>query len=339
MADVVKAMQPLPDSDIRAMANYLASLNADAAPDKADAQREAAIAASNAARTEAARISPRGERLFNGACASCHGDDKILSSLALNSNLHANTPDNLLQALWNGVEAPAILAQTTGREAPEVMSMPSFRQTLDQRQLEDLAAYVRARFAPDKPAWDDFAAAMQRVTRHRIEGFVVQQQSHLERPGEDIFRKPPHAFMPSAYWFWHSVPDEATCRAQLADFKAQGFGTVLIQARLAMPIADYLSPSFIAAYQCAIAIAAELGLKIGIYDDYNWISGHAGGRTVAEHDHLRERHLFWSAGSDREGTISGIRPPFVEGMGPDILAWQMRGAGSNGASGRSRQRS
>lgn len=153
----------------------------------------------------------------------------------------------------------------------------------------------------------------------------MQQQSHLERPGEDIFRKPPHAFMPSAYWFWHSVPDEATCRAQLADFKAQGFGTVLIQARLAMPIADYLSPSFIAAYQCAIAIAAELGLKTGIYDDYNWISGHAGGRTVAEHDHLRERHLFWSAGSDREGTISGIRPPFVEGMGPDILAWQYEG--------------
>jgi nicotinate dehydrogenase subunit B len=145
------------------MANYLASLNADATPDKAETQREAAIAATNAARIEAARISPRGERLFNGACASCHGDDKILSSLALNSNLHANTPDNLLQALLNGVEAPAILAQTTGREAPEVMSMPSFRQTLDQRQLKDLAAYVRARFAPDKPAWDDFAAAMQRV--------------------------------------------------------------------------------------------------------------------------------------------------------------------------------
>ncbi|SOC45282.1 hypothetical protein SAMN05892877_114120 [Rhizobium subbaraonis] len=150
----------------------------------------------------------------------------------------------------------------------------------------------------------------------------MQQQSHLERPGEDIFRKPPHAFMPSAYWFWHSVPDEATCRAQLADFKAQGFGTVLIQARLAMPVTDYLSAPFIAAYRCAIAIAAELGLKTGIYDDYNWISGHAGGRTVAGHDHLRERHLFWSAGSDRDGEISGIRPPFVDGMGPDIVAWQ-----------------
>lgn len=163
MADVVKAMQPLPDSDIRAMANYLASLNADAAPDKAEAQREAAIAASNAASTEAARISPRGERLFNGACASCHGEEKILSSLALNTNLHGASPDNLLQALLNGVEAPAILAQTTGREAPEVMSMPSFREAFDQQQLEDLAAYVRARFAPDKPAWDDFAAALQRV--------------------------------------------------------------------------------------------------------------------------------------------------------------------------------
>lgn len=163
MADVVKAMQPLPDSDIRAMARYLASLKGNFEPTEAEAQHEAAIAASNAAKVEAARISPRGERIFNGACASCHGDDKILSSLALNTNLHADIPDNLLQALMNGVEAPAILAETTGRGAPEVMSMPAFRDTLDDRQIEDLAAYIRARFAPNKATWNDVGAALQRI--------------------------------------------------------------------------------------------------------------------------------------------------------------------------------
>ncbi|MGO6853153.1 molybdopterin cofactor-binding domain-containing protein [Rhizobium beringeri] len=162
MAHVVEVMQPLPDSDIRAMATYLASLNE--APADSKAQSEAAIAASEAAKASAARISPKGERLFSGACATCHTGNTILSSLALNSNLHAVTPDNLIQAIMNGVEAPAILAQTTGRQAPEVMSMPAFRQTLNDGQIKDLADYLRARFAPDKPAWTETTKAMQRVT-------------------------------------------------------------------------------------------------------------------------------------------------------------------------------
>ncbi|TQX82722.1 MULTISPECIES: hypothetical protein, partial [unclassified Rhizobium] len=84
-------------------------------------------------------------------------------SLALNSNLHADTPNNVIQAILGGVEAPAILAATTGREAPEVMSMPSFRNTLDESQLKALTTYLRARFAPDKPAWNDASAAFQRA--------------------------------------------------------------------------------------------------------------------------------------------------------------------------------
>ncbi|NKL39001.1 molybdopterin-dependent oxidoreductase [Rhizobium leguminosarum bv. viciae] len=162
MAHVVEVMQPLPDSDIRAMATYLASLNEPPADSKA--QSEAALAASEAAKASAARISPKGERLFNGACATCHTGNTILSSLALNSNLHAATPDNIIQAILNGIEAPAILAQRTGRQAPEVMSMPAFRQTLNDGQIKDLADYLRARFAPDKPAWTETTKAMQRVT-------------------------------------------------------------------------------------------------------------------------------------------------------------------------------
>lgn len=162
MAHVIEVMQPLPDTDIRAMATYLASLNE--VPADTKTQRETAIAASEAAKVSAAQISPQGERLFNGACASCHTGNSILSSLALNTNLHTNTPDNLIQAILNGVEAPAILAETTGREVQEVMSMPAFGDTLSDGQIKDLAAYLRARFAPGKPAWTDMAGAIQRVT-------------------------------------------------------------------------------------------------------------------------------------------------------------------------------
>jgi hypothetical protein len=140
-----------------------------------------------------------------------------------------------------------------------------------------------------------------------------------------LFERPTAAFRPSAYWFWHSIPDEATCRTQLADFQAKGIGTILIQARLALPREQYLSPHYLSAYRQAADIAAQLGLKLGIYDDYNWISGHAGGRTVEGRDELRERHLFWSSSADRQGTISRIHPAFTLKMGADIIAWQYEG--------------
>ncbi|OBZ93491.1 carbohydrate-binding protein [Pararhizobium polonicum] len=145
---------------------------------------------------------------------------------------------------------------------------------------------------------------------------------HSQITNRALFENPTAAFRPSAYWFWHSIPDEATCRAQLADFRAKGIGTILIQARLSLPRENYLSPAYLAAYRLAAHIAGDLGLKLGIYDDYNWISGHAGGRTVDGCDALRERHMFWSSKSSSEGSITGIHPPFVETMGPDILRWQ-----------------
>jgi hypothetical protein len=150
------------------------------------------------------------------------------------------------------------------------------------------------------------------------------------RTGQDIdhrglFENPTAAFRPSAYWFWHSIPTQEVCHAQLGDFKAKGIGTILIQARLAMCLDVYLSPAYLDAYRVAADIAGKLGLKLGIYDDYNWISGHAGGRTVAGCEAVRERHLFWSSSAQAQGQISGIHPPFTKKMGSDIIEWQYEG--------------
>jgi hypothetical protein len=153
---------------------------------------------------------------------------------------------------------------------------------------------------------------------------LVNGGDSQDRAGESLalFRNPSHAFQPAAYWFWHRLPESDQIAAQLAEFAQAGFGTIMIQARLAFPRADYLSAQFMRAYRQAVEIAAGLGLKIGIYDDYNWISGHAGGRTVEGRDYLRERHLFWSSTPTPAGAISGIASPFIAAMGPDIARWQ-----------------
>jgi nicotinate dehydrogenase subunit B len=159
MRDVVKSLQPLPDEDIRAMAVYLS----DGVRVDADAARTTALDAARAAEAASALTEPSGARLFEGACSACHADGTPLASLALNTNLHSDRPDNLLQVILNGADAPAALARHASAEQLEVMSMPAFRQSFSDRQLSDLAAYLRARFAPGKAPWAGLKEAAERV--------------------------------------------------------------------------------------------------------------------------------------------------------------------------------
>lgn len=153
MASVVQSLGALPDEDIRAMATYLAGLSSRPAQAQVDQARDRAIAAAETAK-ETARLSfPEGARLFEGACSACHEGASPLASLALNSNLHSTRPDNLIQSVLHGVRAPANLVAEHGTNS-EVMSMPSFRDSLSDRQIANLANYMRARFAPGEAGWD-----------------------------------------------------------------------------------------------------------------------------------------------------------------------------------------
>jgi hypothetical protein len=64
-----------------------------------------------------------------------------------------------------------------------------------------------------------------------------------EQAAPDWFAVPQSRFRPAAYWFWHSLPSPDEMRAQLTDFRDKGYGTILIQARLALPRSIYLSPA------------------------------------------------------------------------------------------------
>jgi nicotinate dehydrogenase subunit B len=151
MADVVASLGPLPDSDIRAMAVYLASLAGDA-----PAPRPATAAA--------AAPPPGAATLFQGACASCHegGAGGELVPLGLVTAVHSAHPDNLIQAVLNGIPAAAERFPAPDPSAPPA-AMPAFRDSLTDRQVADIVAYTRARYAPDAPAWPGLEAAVARV--------------------------------------------------------------------------------------------------------------------------------------------------------------------------------
>ncbi|KQW34274.1 molybdopterin cofactor-binding domain-containing protein [Rhizobacter sp. Root404] len=154
MAPVVQQLGQLPEADVRAMATYLASLTAPGSDARDAAAR---IARSHA--PEALATGPA-QRLFTTACGACHHDGsgpQLLGQnlpLALNTNLHSDRPDNLLRVILEGIREPA---------TREIGFMPAFRDHLNDPQIAQLAAYMRQRFAPDKPAWPDLAATTTRL--------------------------------------------------------------------------------------------------------------------------------------------------------------------------------
>lgn len=155
MAPVIAELKELPDADIRAMATYLASLSAPL-PEVEATGRAMRIEAMTASANKPA-TSPIA-RLYEGACAACHESGRPVPlvnagpALGLSSKLHAATPTNLVNMLLEG-----------GQHG--IGSMPSFATALDDRQLVELAIYLRGRFAPEKPAWEGIEAAVARARR------------------------------------------------------------------------------------------------------------------------------------------------------------------------------
>ena len=154
MAPVVRELAALGDDDIRAMAVYLASFND---PIAMTAQRALSARLEDSTRLTIA-ASP-GARLYQGACAVCHevGGLPLFGSrpsLSLNTSLHSEAPDNLIQVILHGIAEPPF---------SRLGYMPAFKDSLNEDQLVELVSYLRRQFAPDKPAWSDVGSAISRI--------------------------------------------------------------------------------------------------------------------------------------------------------------------------------
>jgi nicotinate dehydrogenase subunit B len=161
MAPVVKELAGLPDPDIRAMAVYLSSFsNALERP----AQDSLAAKLEQATGTRAVLASAAGARLYEGACAVCHavGGPALFGSrpsLALNSNLHSASPNNLIQVILHGVAAPV---------SSDLGYMPAFKDSMNDDQLTELVTFLRRQFAPERPAWTGVRAAVGQARQQSL---------------------------------------------------------------------------------------------------------------------------------------------------------------------------
>lgn len=113
---------------------------------------------------------------------------------------------------------------------------------------------------------------------------------------------------PATYWFWHYIPKKEEIDRQIESMKDKGIMSFQIAVRLNIPLKDYLSDEYLNACKLVADKAKSLDMMIGIYDDYNWQSGQAAGKTVENNPELKESQLFWTKIdlNNNIGTISNI---------------------------------
>jgi nicotinate dehydrogenase subunit B len=175
MASVVRAMTPAPDSDIRAIAHYLASLQ-----DSSHSPRQEQTSDLIARAAQGAPLPGAAQRQFEGSCGGCHYDgssNHLLGQnlpLALNTNLYSDRPDNLIRIILDGIQSPASV---------DSGFMPGFRGIMTDRQLTELLQWMRQRFAPGQRPWENLAQSVARVR--------VESANQLTNSTGELARKPP----------------------------------------------------------------------------------------------------------------------------------------------------
>lgn len=141
MLPVTQELATVPEEDVDAIATYLLSLQKPPTrdvmpPDHAGADKTSI---------------QRGAVLFSAACAACHGENSPMQSLgqrpslATSTTVNAATPRNTVKMMLEGV-------QWQGER--EVHYMPPFKHMLNDRQVADIANYLRATYT-DQPPWKD----------------------------------------------------------------------------------------------------------------------------------------------------------------------------------------
>ncbi|CCA90731.1 cytochrome c, class I (plasmid) [Novosphingobium sp. PP1Y] len=153
MGPVIESLSSVPESDVRAIATYVASLMA-----RRDAGSPSLPLPDNPVR--AARTYPQGAPLFAGACAGCHGAGAPMMgqgrpSLGLATSVRDDEPTSAIQAILVGIEPP--IAQ----RGPK---MPPFADSMTDAQVAAIVGYTRARFT-DRPAWPNLEKSVRKVRK------------------------------------------------------------------------------------------------------------------------------------------------------------------------------
>jgi mono/diheme cytochrome c family protein len=172
MAPVIDNLAVLPDSDLRAIAGYMAAIAGEPSAER----RQAAQALISRVRTErpgepaseprtigqAGNADETGGRIYQATCAVCHDGGRPLPfggiDLALSTGPSGPDARNLINVVLFG------LPPANGARSP---IMPGFANALTDQQLAALLDQLRSRFG-NQPPWSGIAQQIDDARRSRL---------------------------------------------------------------------------------------------------------------------------------------------------------------------------
>jgi len=160
MAEVVSNLSSVNESDVHAIATYMASVFGAPSPDRVK-QGEAVLAQAKlpATETPAAPANATGAAIYAAACATCHETERALPyggvHLGLSTALSSPDPRNAANIVLSGVRPVA------GERSP---IMPGFIDSMNDGQVTALLKFLRGRFS-NQPAWNDVEKTVAEARR------------------------------------------------------------------------------------------------------------------------------------------------------------------------------
>jgi mono/diheme cytochrome c family protein len=148
MAEVVSNLSSVNESDVRAIAVYMADMfGAPSADDRKRGEAVLAQAKSPAPLTLDSNVNAAGAAIYAAACATCHESGRALPyggvNLALSTALSSPDPRNAVNIVLSGIRP------VEGERSP---IMPGFAASMNDAQVAALLQFLRDRFS-NQPPW------------------------------------------------------------------------------------------------------------------------------------------------------------------------------------------
>ena len=105
-------------------------------------------------------------------------------------------------------------------------------------------------------------------------------------------RNPAAEFTPVPFWFFNDKPDKEKIKKQLEDYVDKGVNGLVLHPRIGIPgELPYLSDEYFRVIKYVVETAAELSMKIVLYDEGMYPSGSAHGMVVAANPEYAARGI------------------------------------------------
>lgn len=129
---------------------------------------------------------------------------------------------------------------------------------------------------------------MHRVAAIALIAFALPTVARADL--KDDFLAPPLEHKTRPLWFWNAPPNREQTRQIVAQCRQSGYYGFGILPTAQMGL-EFMSPAYLDRYQEAVDAAAELGMKVCLYDEFWFPSGSAGGLLARQHPEALGKRL------------------------------------------------